>query len=645
MVDSRNIERILYQSLLGPSQMPKATKRKQVRKKREPKPKPDITFRFWDGEGITLDDGTHKYTLLANSDGEYIYDENGLSTIECIKFLLQPRDKKPKDVWFSFGYDVNKILVNVPLRKENELDVSNLQQLWKHNEIYYKGFKIKYIPRKIFSISRGPKERFYSSDCFSFFQTKFTNACSQWKIDVPEIVIQGKADRSIFANYTQQQLIDYNVTELKLAKELITKLYYSLKEAALVPSQWHGPGALAQTFYKHHNINLHFPTEHPFTSDMIFPIRRAYFGGRIDVAAIGEIDCFNYDLISAYPHALTDVISLSNVYWHKNHFPFVDDRHALYHVRWNIPKENKWGPFPWRKPNGCVLFPSDGEGWYWGVEVLAAEKLYPECIKRISAYYPMTPKRYPLKQLIEDAYIKRNEVGRKTGAGIAIKLLLNSLYGKLCQSMGNTTWQNYIWGGYVTAFTRAKMLEAIAQVGDENVVAIATDGIYTKKQLVIETEEKLGTWEYGGPMRVLFVGAGLYTVVKEDGTIGVVKQRGMPSNINHGWVLREWGCKTPIDGIGQDSMVSEYTTFNGMGKAIHQNKKHGVFTEETRNLQDIRLGGTSKRVPPSFYLYASENWKEMPLFIRQRPKTCPMLSTPYTKNFTIIEEMRIENET
>lgn len=600
-------------------------------------------FRFWDGEGKNFPDGTHRLVLLANSDEEYIYNENGLSTIECFKFLLQERERK-HDVWYSFGYDVCKILNDVALYKTEEDDVSNLETLWRFTKTQWKGFTIKYIPRKIFGITYDRKIRFHSTDVFSFFQCSFIAACERWKILVPDVVKQGKADRSIFDTYTKEQLIEYNLIELRLAKQLVYKLYDALHETNLVPKSWHGPGALASVYFKNNGLGKHWGKSN-ILNEMQTPIRHAYFGGRIDISAVGEIDVYRYDIASAYPHALTDCLSLEKAGWYYQSFPYLDDRHALFHVIWDVPLGVKWGPFPWRKHNGTVLFPNNGEGWYWGIEVLAAEKLFPDCIKRIGAFYPWGAKRFPFKELIEKEFLKRKEVGTKTGAGIAIKLLLNSFYGKLCQSIGEAKWQNYIWGGYITAYTRAKMLDAIRTVGDENVVSIQTDGIYTKKPLKMDRLYKgeLGSWESEGKATILLVGAGLYTILQGKKII-VMKSRGMPANLNHAWILRQWRCYVNREGIGEDSFTSEFTSFVGMGKALHQKKPFGQWIVETRTLGDVTFGGTSKRVPMGPMPYEIL-WTERELMIRQRYRNDPPLSHPYKNNKEIRADERIETET
>lgn len=594
----------------------------------------DQHFRVWDGEGKNFPDGTHRLTLLSNTDGEYISNEQGLSTIECFQFLFRERTKA-KDVWFSFGYDVNKILHNIPLRGK----LNSLLQLWKFNFTWFGGYKIKYIPRKFFSVSYG-KDHFRSTDIFSFFQCSFLKACEQWGILVSDVIKQGKADRNIFDTYTPEQVLMYNLEELQDAGELIRRLYYAFKEIELVPSSWHGPGALAHTFFKKFGIKKH-SVEAPF--EMQIPIRHAYFGGRIDISGLGEYWLNRYDISSAYPYALTGCISLEFCSWNYNPYARVNDEHALYHIKWNVGK-CKWGPFPWRKKNNIVMFPTSGEGWYWGCEVLAAERLFgKDKIQRLGAWYPFVIKKYPFKDAIEKLFKMREKVGKKTGAGIAIKLVLNSLYGKLCQSKGGKTWQNYIWAGWITAKTRSMMLDVIKEIGEDNVVVIATDGIYTKKPIYGLRTKGLGSWEYEGFNQMLIVGAGLYTIFKEDGTSYIEKQRGLPSNLNHGWILREWGCTTKLNGKGEDSFKSKFTTFIGMGKALSQDKPFGVFLEEERQLQNVLIVGTSKRFPPVFY-WQDIPWLQIDLQPRERPPNSPMLSAPYNKDREIIEELRVEEE-
>lgn len=598
--------------------IPGPTATKSIRKK----PKKD--FRVWDGEGHDFPDGSHRMTLLANSDGEYIENAEGLSTRACVDFLIRKRPRA-YDVWFSFGYDVNKIVTDLPLHTPEFGGRGSMENLWKNGRTWWHHTYFKYIPRKFLTV-RYKGDTHTSTDTFSFFQESFLKSCEKWGIDASEIV-KGKEARGTFDTWSLDEIRDYNFKELSLAKRLLEALRDSFTGADLVPQSWHGPGAIATTWLRRENISVHYKE---LPQDLERTVKFGFFGGRIDVASIGEVEAYQYDLASAYPKGLTDCLSLAPIEWKHSYDTTRDDRHALYRVLWET--NESWNPFPWRAKNGGVLYPPAGEGWFWGIEVLAAEHCFPGGVRRLEAWYPEGERLYPFKTPIYRDYHHRAELKReKHPSHMAIRLGLNSLYGKLCQHVGGgpnggrPRWQNYVWAGYATAWTRAKILRAVAKLGAENVIAIATDGIFSRIPLEPEQPE-LGAWEDKGLATTLFVAPGLYAMFHDDKPT-VVKMRGMPSNLNYGWVLRQWGCTTKLDCPGENTMSSHFTSFIGMGKALTQDVPHGVFLEQERHMNNVCLVGTSKRIPQPD-AFAPKKWKEFPLAARRR--TEPVISYPYT---------------
>src|SRR5215469_10110136 len=115
-----------------------------------------LPFRVWDCEGKTFKDGSHAITLLANSDGEYIENPTGLSTLDCLQFLTEQRNAAI-NVWYSFTYDVTQMLRQIELgeRGDGEFDKTTLASLYEAGRITWKGYKIKYIARKFFHVRFG----------------------------------------------------------------------------------------------------------------------------------------------------------------------------------------------------------------------------------------------------------------------------------------------------------------------------------------------------------------------------------------------------------------------------------------------------------------------------------------------------------
>lgn len=586
-------------------------------------------FRFWDGEGRTLPDGSHILILLANSDGEYLEDENGLSSVEIFEFLRYKRTAA-FNVWFSFGYDVNKILEDVPIY--NTDNRGSLEQLWKRTFTRWAGHWISYVPRKMFTVSKEGIS-YHSTDVYGFFQESFIKALKNSGIDVPLRILEGKAGRANFDEWKLEDIREYNFEELRLGLQLMNQLRDSLYITNLIPDSWHGPAAIAKKWLTNQKAQQYYAKAPDAMQDAIM---RAYFGGRIDVSCIGEVDVHRHDLASAYPAGMTACLAQHNVTWRHHRNAKTTDPYALYHVEWST-SDSLHNPFPFRIPGGIILYPNRGRGWYHGVEVIAAERAYPGRITRLSAWYPYSDgeRVFPFSTSIPEMYAQRRVFKRqKNHAEKSLKLCLNSLYGVTAQHEGmhgTPRWQNYLWAGFITAFTRARILDAMHEVGIDNLVAVMTDGIFTRARIngsyTKDQEIPLGTWEYEGRSTALIVSPGLYALFDEDGESKTYKTRGMPDKLNYGWILREWGCRTERDvyyrddaGVlrkGIDAFGNTRPTFIGMGRALNTGGVCGIFIDEERKLSNVTIGGTTKRKPIDEWV-GYDGWLEYPLQAREK---------------------------
>ncbi len=176
-------------------------------------------------------------------------------------------------------------------------------------------------------------------------------------------------------------------------------------------------------------------------------------------------------------------------------------------VNWSlgpITTPKKWGPFPFRTREGSILFPvQGGSGWVYKDEFLAGEKLF-DNVRFESAWILEQDCDCRPFPKIPHYYRERVRIG-KNGPGIVFKLGPNSCYGKLAQSVGKPQYQCWLWAGMITSGCRAQILELMGQLSDvDNVLAIATDGIYTLEEPpslkpldteTWETKKPLGGWE------------------------------------------------------------------------------------------------------------------------------------------------------
>ncbi len=545
-----------------------------------------------DGEGENLSDGSHVYTLLADSTGRWIGTKKGLSTEECLDFLLTlPRGShggtRPIYTWFAFDYDVNMMLGDIPLKGDN-----SIEQLKRTNKIWWQGYSITYIRRKILRIAYGTR-RHTSYDVWGFFQSNFELALQDWGLEVPPIITEGKEARGGFSNWTLRRIRQYNQAELDLLATLCERLRDSIAPLSLPIQSWHGPAALAAAWLRKNNVKqwMGSPDSLPPTT-FTEVCARAYFGGRIDVLGYGIVNpVYHYDIISAYPASIAKLPNLTKLTW-KRQGKGLPKAGGLYvsRIRWRIP-QTYWAPFPWRSRNGTIRYPLEGEGWYWFPEVeMAIAKYGKGNIQVIESWVAVGEIEYPFHDLIHKTFAYRKELKRKGQAShFAVKLILNSLYGKFAQTVGKASYYSPIWAGLVTSHTRAQLMGVIS----DDVVCVMTDSIWSTKPLDISLTDALGGWEKQDETRLVLAEAGLYQATNADG-------------ISHTW-QRGFDKRNPVDvqelvtqWLYQDDMYSptyRVLRFIGMGLATTTKAPWRRWIEFDRKIESVPLAGTTKRLP------------------------------------------------
>ncbi len=242
-----------------------------------------------------------------------------------------------------------------------------------------------------------------------------------------------------------------------------------------------------------------------------FPFAAAFFGGRIESAAVGEFrqPLFDYDINSAYPFAAANL-----PWWRSTDLVRVEgfdplDRMGMYFVEWDCPPGANFYPFPYRAQTGNVFYPPKGRGWYMAPEVHAALNVWGDCIKVSHGYVlygtdgagdGITP--LPEDKLCTTAQyiIKMAKIRMKAKASHlsyekALKLVLNSIYGKLIQQVGSHKFLNPFAASWITSTCRAIIARTIGRDEDDSIISIMTDGILSRKELPVTIGENLGQFE------------------------------------------------------------------------------------------------------------------------------------------------------
>jgi DNA polymerase elongation subunit (family B) len=217
----------------------------------------------------------------------------------------------------------------------------------------------------------------------------------------------------------------------------------------------------------------------------------------------------------------------------------------------------------------------------------------------------------------------RNEL-KKQGhsSNKAIKLILNSLYGKFAQTIGKAQYYSPVWAGLITANTRAQ----ISRVISDDVVCTMTDSIWSRQPLQIQPSRELGEWESQDETRLILAEAGLYQAYQPDGS-RFIWQRGFDKRtpVDIEGIVTKW--------LGDDPTYEgayNVTRFIGMGLASITSYPWRHWIDLERKIQPVPLTGTTKRLP----LYPLDPDEEPMQGFQQlslRPADEEVCSYPYSK--------------
>lgn len=528
-------------------------------------------------DGEATDDG---YALLCSSHAVPMSDlrPGGLHTVRCFEYLL--RLPKPGiAVCFGLNYDVNNWLRDLPRHL--------LKVLWDKHVVYWRDFRIEWIPGRWLAVKDTENRYCKVHEVWGFFQSSFVKALEDWGIGAPEEIKRMKAERGTFRAKDIDAVTRYCEHECELLVTLMDELRAACKEAGIVPRSWIGAGALAMALLGAQGMDDHHAYDLEIATDQVVEdvVLGAYYAGRIELLRQGVFyKVKTADIISAYPSAAMHLPSLEGARLvHRKRFV---PGPGIWHVRWDLGSGAASGgllaPFPVRHKHS-IFYPAIGEGWYHSAEVEAAMELgypvevmegYVLKVRNAAEPFDWIPSVFATRRRFKDE-------GR--AAQKALKLALNSVYGKLAQGYGfnaRPRWQNYFWAGQITSVTRAKILRVASRC--RTPVMIATDGIFCSGALPpgVKDGTKLGAWEVGGQDELFAAQAGVYQGISP----------GKETLKSRGFFAAEVDYDTLREGFEAEGAdyVHHYKSRRFMGLGVSLSRKDfGVWRtwrEETRSL-------------------------------------------------------------
>lgn len=598
-------------------------------------------FIAWDGEGSGRD-----YTLFSWSDGEQfgsITDERGLGTRRILEFIQSVADENPTAIHVIYGgsYDFNHWMRD--LDRAELLTIHTARRSGRNSfptiELD-RGFPVQFnvLMNKWFYFKLpGKKKGVKVFDVLPFFQCSFVKACDDYITGKfgeetwleRDMIKHMKAHRDELGDMDPADVDRYNRAELVNLVRLADTLRDNAASVNLIPDSWHGPAAIASKLFRDYKVRQHmspYVSDADTSSEIPPEVRRAarfaYAGGRAEMLKFGDIagPVYEYDLCSAYPAAMQHLPSLVGGTWtHHTGNPQLSSRggkqhFAIYRVRWQMFPEfaEQPCPFPFRQSNAAMVFPFDGENWVWWPEFDAAWRANTARIEVLEAwtYEPprsQSPSRTtndPVRPFafVPEKYEERMRLKRAGDGGqFAIKLGLNSMYGKLAQQTGarrvrsrETGLESWAvpryhqleWAGWVTSWCRARVYEA-SQQAPYATIAFATDAVFSEVPLSLDFGNGLGQWEETIWDEFCNIQSGLYF-----GTVD-----GKPKNKSRGVDRRDDIAElVRAHWDDPDGVPMQKRGFITLGLALASDARFKTWRDWLDMPKRVKIGGGTKRI-------------------------------------------------
>jgi hypothetical protein len=527
--------------------------------------------------------------------------------------------------------------------------------------------------------AKNPHPWLYVCDVGPFFQSSLLAAVNPARWPDPVLTArefaqlqEGKAARRgpavSYGAPIEGVTIAYNQLENDVLARVMARYNQGLTAMGvkLTRTQWHGPGQAAQAWLKnvapeHTGANwrqLDDWDRQPYEAAMA-----SYFGGWFEIPVHGPIPgvSWDYDVNSAYPHLIAQLPCLrpGHGVWHWNEGPpshqatGLQARAFTQGARYRLVRASVQGSDPYlgamlhRHSSGRVLRPHGTSGWYWWPELQAARRAGLVDTIEVQEWWQYEPRCNcpPPFRGVAELYEQRLVVGKNSAHGRALRLVYNSAYGKMAQSVGQPMFSNPVYASLITSGCRTMILDAIAThpKGTRAVLMVATDGVYfTSKHPSLDIDPtRLGAWDETRLEGLSLLKPGVYWHAGTERAI--IKSRGVSEEalgkvlkrLDAQWARRRAGRRTPrlpAQAVDKDwwpsTIVSIPFSVLSPRQALQRGKWElcGAIAEDVDAEQSAWPAGKRVPAPPAG---RSER------FYRTRPWGQMGESTPYDKRFGI----------
>jgi len=443
---------------------------------------------------IGLDTETYNgyVRLIADSTGEYKL----ISSFDnLINYLTNKKFRNSMNWFYNIQFDFDSII--------KYLSKEEIIELYENKSLIYNKRLLTYIPKKYFGI-KSNNNYYHFYDLFNFLEISLNKASKKYLNDEKLNIVDAERlnyDIQYWAD-NEELIIHYCLKDAKLTSEL-AKYFWDLiyNTINFNPKRPFSKGKLAEEYFI---SKCNIPTIENIPYAVLEIAYNHYRGGRFELLQKGLFDkVYEYDIKSAYPFEIAQLIDFSKGKWEKIK-GFNDAYLGFYNCKIES-MEPIISPFI-MKIGSLSIYPNGKfKTILTNYEINTIHKLFPDIEIKVLNGYIFNPiqKEYPFIEEVNNLYYLKE---KETDEDIKYiyKIILNALYGKTIQCIDKKAGKlfNPIYATLITSNTRLKLLKFLKSF--DFAIALSTDSIHSIKPLKINKFPKLGDFD------INFEGKGIY---------------------------------------------------------------------------------------------------------------------------------------
>jgi len=424
--------------------------------------------------------------------------------------LFTRRYRGKNFVAYNLKYDSGALL--------QSLCIEDLKILQTTDTVTVGNYKYTSIVYKCLSIRKG-KNTIHIYDMLNFYQMSLNKASKKFlnksKLD---------CDTNLFTRaYVKKhwnKISKYCIHDAVLVKMLADRVISMFEEFDVFPQKLYSVAYVSYQYFRNTCAWIHVKRYWNKHKEVLDFAMQSYNGGKFEVTQKGYDYYYEYDIVSAYPYEIANLIDIRDARIIDSKRYKKDAVYGFLDCTMNIPV-NVHSPVA-RKRRIVNYYPV-------GVHRKVITKTeYDYLIDQgcditiHKAYWLMKNSlTYPYKYQIERLMELKNQfkISDKKMEYHTVKIFLNSFYGKFVQLISKdgyykagSSW-NPIYGSVITSNCRVRVSEL--QQEHPCVVAVHTDSIISTKALDLPKTGHLGQFIFDSEGEGVILGSGIYQVGKK----------------------------------------------------------------------------------------------------------------------------------